>query len=512
MTDFSAFPLLSVITFMPLVGALACLVCGSVNMERQEANIKNVAIFTSLINLMLSLVLWLNFNTKDSDFQFVESYAWFPSLGINYYIGVDGISLFFIILSATLIPICIIASWDNIKHRVREYMMAFLLLECFMIGMFVALDIVVFYIFFEAVLIPMFLIIGIWGGQNRTYAAYKFFLYTLAGSILMLVAVLVLYNLGNTTSIPDLAGLPISITTQYWLWLALFASFAVKIPMWPFHTWLPDAHVQAPTAGSVILASVLLKMGAYGFLRFSIPILPLATDFFIPVIFALSIIAVIYASLVALVQTDIKKLIAYSSIAHMGFVTVGIFALTTEGVTGAIFQMLSHGVVSGALFLCVGVIYDRMHTREMSQFGGIVHTMPKYAVLMLLFTMASVGLPGTSGFVGEFLVLLGVFEVSTVVATLVALGIILGAVYALKLYRNVILGSIENSKIKLLKDLSQRELVTLAPLALIILWMGIYPKPFLNVIEPSVERLIAQYHTSLASYSNNDIKLVEQQP
>ena len=413
--------------------------------------------------------------------------------------GVDGISVLFVLLSTLLTPICVLASWDAIKVRVREYMIAFLVLETLMVGMFCALDFVLFYIFFEGVLIPMFLIIGVWGGQRRVYAAFKFFLYTLTGSVLMLLAILAIYLQVGTTDVPTLLKYALPGNIQYWLWLAFFASFAVKVPMWPVHTWLPDAHVEAPTAGSVILAGVLLKMGAYGFLRFSVPMLPIATDFFTPMVFSLSIIAVIYTSLVALVQLDMKKLIAYSSVAHMGFVTLGIFTLNQQGVTGAIFQMLSHGIVSAALFLCVGVIYDRMHTREILRYGGLAERMPVYAFFFMIFMLASVGLPGTSGFVGEILILVGLFQVSTWAATLAATGVILGAAYMLWLYRRVIFGKLTKDDLKSIMDMNRREVAVFTPLLVLTILMGVYPGPFLEIIEVSVANLVDQHKTAMAA-------------
>jgi NADH-quinone oxidoreductase subunit M len=411
--------------------------------------------------------------------------------------GLDGISLFFVLLSTLLTPICILSSWDAVKTRVPEYMIAFLVLETMMVGMFCALDMLVFYIFFEGVLIPMFIIIGVWGGARRVYAAFKFFLYTLLGSVLMLVAMLTMYFTVGTTDIPTLMAFKFVADIQPWLWLAFFASFAVKVPMWPVHTWLPDAHVEAPTAGSVILAGVLLKMGGYGFLRFSIPMFPEATDMFAPLIFTLSIVAVIYTSLVALAQEDLKKLIAYSSVAHMGFVTIGMFTLNEQGVQGSIFQMLSHGIVSGALFLCVGVIYDRVHTREISAYGGLVNRMPRYALVFMIFTMASVGLPATSGFVGEFLVLMGAYKVSTWLAAFAATGVILGAAYMLYVYRRIIFGVLEKESLKDINDLSTREIVIFAPLVILVFWMGIYPASFLDVMAVSVDNLIANYKVAL---------------
>ena len=455
----------------------------------------------------LSLGVWIAFDPSTARFQFVEQADWLPAYGIGYHMGVDGISLFFVLLSTFLTPLCVLASWEAIKTRVREYMVAFLVLETMMIGMFCALDYVLFYIFFEAVLIPMFLIIGIWGGARRIYAAFKFFLYTLLGSVLMLVALLVMYQHAGTTDIPTLMATGFPSEWQIWLFLALMASFAVKVPMWPVHTWLPDAHVEAPTAGSVILAGVLLKMGAYGFLRFSVPMLPEATADMANVIFVLSVIAVIYTSLVAMAQEDMKKLIAYSSVAHMGFVTAGIFALTQQAVEGAIFQMLSHGIVSAALFLCVGVVYDRLHTREINRYGGLAHNMPKYALVFMLFMMASVGLPGTSGFVGEFMIMLGVFQINTVVALFIASGVVLGAVYMLFLYRRVIYGKLEKADVKAMTDLSAREIAMFAPLVVLVLWMGIYPSSFLEPMHASVENLITNYQAALAAATQDGVSV-----
>jgi len=412
---------------------------------------------------------------------------------IAYKMGVDGISLFFVLLSTFLTPLCLLSAWQAVQVRVKEYMIAFLVMETLMIGMFCALDLVVFYSFFEAVLIPMFIIIGVWGGSRRIYAAFKFFLYTLAGSVLMLLAILEMYFDARTTDIQVLMTHAFPATLQPWLWLAFFASFAVKVPMWPVHTWLPDAHVEAPTAGSVILAGVLLKMGGYGFLRFSLPMFPLATHQFAPLVFALSIVAVIYTSLVALVQRDMKKLIAYSSVAHMGFVTLGIFTLQTQGVEGALYQMLSHGVVAGALFLCVGVIYDRLHTREIARYGGLNSRMPVYACIFMLFTLASVGLPGTSGFVGEFLVLLGAFQISSWAALFAAFGLVLGPAYMLYLYRRVIFGKLVHEDLKAILDLSPREIALFAPLVAVVLWMGLYPASFLGPMHASVAKLINDF-------------------
>jgi NADH-quinone oxidoreductase subunit M len=488
----SSWPILSLVTFLPLVGA-AFIAFVRGDEQTVASNARWVALWTTLATFLLSLTLWFGFERGTAAFQFVEYAPWFPGTGIAYHMGVDGISVLFVLLSTFLMPICILASWDAIEHRVKEYMIAFLVLETMMVGMFCALDMVLFYIFFEAVLIPMFLIIGVWGGARRVYSAFKFFLYTLAGSVLMLVALLYIFGTAGTTDITKLMGYGFTRQAQTWLWLAFFASFAVKVPMWPVHTWLPDAHVEAPTAGSVILAGVLLKMGAYGFLRFSLPMMPDASVAFTPLVYTLSIIAVVYTSLVALVQEDMKKLIAYSSVAHMGFVTLGIFTGTRQGIDGALFQMLSHGIVSGALFLCVGVVYDRLHTRQIGRYGGLVERMPRYAAVFMLFTMASVGLPGTSGFVGEFLVLAGAFQANTWAAAFAALGVILGAAYMLYLYRRVIFGRLTRDDLRQMLDLSRREIAVFAPLIVVVLWMGIYPKPVLDVFAASVDQLVARY-------------------
>jgi NADH-quinone oxidoreductase subunit M len=494
----SDWPLLTLTTFLPLVGVFMILTI------RGEAavvarNARNVAMWVSVATFLLSLAIWAEFDSSTAAYQFVHKAPWLPAFNINYHMGVDGISVWFVLLSTLLTPICILSSYGAVENRVKEYMIAFLVLEVMMVGMFCALDLVLFYVFFEGVLIPMFIIIGIWGGARRVYAAFKFFLYTLAGSVLMLLAALAMYFEAGTTDIPALAAHSFPFQLQIWLWLAFFASFAVKVPMWPVHTWLPDAHVEAPTAGSVILAGVLLKMGAYGFLRFNVPMFPLASEYFAPLVYTLSIVAVIYTSLVALVQEDMKKLIAYSSVAHMGFVTIGIFAMTTQAVEGAIFQMLSHGIVAGALFLCVGVIYDRMHTREIARYGGLVQRMPKYAAVFMLFMMASVGLPGTSGFVGEFLVLIGVFQVNTWVALFATTGIILGAAYMLYLYARVVFGKLVHEDLKSILDLSRREIALFAPLVVLVLWMGIYPTTFLKPMHASVDNLIDKYELALAA-------------
>jgi NADH-quinone oxidoreductase subunit M len=493
----SHLPLLSIVTFLPLVGVLFILVA-----RGSEAAIATaarwVALLVTLANFIVSLVIWAKFDGTSAAFQFVEQTEWLGG-GITYHMGVDGISMLFVVLTAGLMPFCILASWESIQTRVGEYMIAFLVLETLMIGVFCALDLVLFYVFFEGGLIPMFLIIGVWGGKRRVYASFKFFLYTLLGSVLMLLAILWMYLYAGTTDIDTLirtAHFPVAM--QGFLWFAFFASFAVKMPMWPVHTWLPDAHVEAPTAGSVILAGILLKMGGYGFLRFSLPMFASASETFAPFVFALSIIAIIYTSLVALAQEDVKKLIAYSSVAHMGLVTMGIFTLTHQGIEGGIFQMLSHGVVSGALFLCVGVIYDRMHTREISAYGGLVARMPIYAACFMVFTLANVGLPGTGGFVGEFLTMLGAFRVNTWVAIFAATGVILSAAYMLYLYWRVIFGKLVKPSLMAITDLSLREIAILAPLVIITLLMGIYPKPVFDVTSASVANLIAEHKMALA--------------
>ena len=493
----SSWPILSLVTFLPLVGALFCLVVNGPK-EAVERNCKSVALLTSVVTFLISLLLWARFDSAKAGFQFEEKLDWVPALNIGYHVGIDGISLFFVLLSTLLTPICILSSWEAVHVRVKEYMVAFLVLETFMVGMFSALDLALFYIFFEGVLIPMFLIIGVWGGPRRVYAAFKFFLYTLLGSVLMLLAIIAVYGQVGTTDLPTvMEKLDLPFTWQCWLWLAFFASFAVKVPMWPVHTWLPDAHVEAPTAGSVILAGVLLKMGGYGFLRFSIPLFPEATQYFAPMVFGLSLVSVIYTSLVALVQEDMKKLIAYSSVAHMGFVTIGAFVMNMQGVQGSIFQMLSHGIVSAALFLCVGVVYDRMHTREIAAYGGLVHRMPRYAFTFLFFTLASIGLPGLSGFVGEFLVLLGAFKVNTWVAFFAATGLILGAAYALWLYRKIVFGELTKDKLKAMLDMSPREIIVFLPLVLLTLWMGIYPNSFLDPMAASVDKLVGDYAAAI---------------
>ena len=491
-------PLLSLVIFLPLLGAAFILFIRGEE-EVVARNARYVALWTSLITFALSLFVWFGFERGTAEFQFVERVDWLPDFNISYHLGVDGISMPFVLLSTLLTPLCVLASWDAIKTRVKEYMIAFLVLETLMVGMFCALDFVLFYMFFEGVLIPMFLIIGIWGGTRRVYAAFKFFLYTLAGSVLMLLAMLTMYFTAGTTDIPTLMAESFPFQMQIWLWLAFFASFAVKVPMWPVHTWLPDAHVEAPTAGSVILAGVLLKMGAYGFLRFSLPMLPEASAFFTPLVFTLSVVAIVYTSLVALAQKDMKKLIAYSSVAHMGFVTVGIFTVNQQGLEGAIFQMLSHGVVSAALFLCVGVVYDRLHTRDIERYGGLAENMPSYALVFMVFMLASVGLPGTSGFVGEFLVIMGAFQANTWVALLTASGMVLGAAYMLWLYRSVIFGALTKKELLTLPDMSLREKAVFAPLLAAAVIFGIYPLPLLEVMDASVANLIQNYELALAA-------------
>jgi NADH-quinone oxidoreductase subunit M len=483
--------LLSVVTFLP--ATVAIFMC-FLNSEAKQ-NARWIALWTTLFTFALSLVIWINFDPANPGFQFVEEREWLGP--IKYKMGVDGISMLFVVLTAFLMPLCILASWEAVEDRVKEYMIAFLVLETLMIGVFCALDLVLFYVFFEAGLIPMFIIIGVWGGARRVYASFKFFLYTLLGSVLMLLAMLAMYWYAGTTDIPTLLRTDFPVSMQWWLWLAFFASFAVKMPMWPVHTWLPDAHVEAPTAGSVILAGILLKMGGYGFLRFSLPMFPVASVDFAPFVFVLSVVAIVYTSLVALAQEDVKKLIAYSSVAHMGFVTMGIFTFTQQGVDGAIFQMLSHGIVSAALFLCVGVVYDRIHTREIAAYGGLVNRMPIYAFCFMVFTMANVGLPGTSGFVGEFLTLLAAFKANTWVAFFATTGVILSAAYALYLYRRMIFGVLEKPKLKAIADMTPREVAFMAPLVILTILFGFYPAPILDVTAKSVNQLVERHTTAV---------------
>ena len=492
-------PILPILICLPLIGLLFILMSS----ENDENSIqsKKSAIWTSLSNFLLSLYLPLNFNKDIPHFQFVNSFNWFNSDNLKFILGVDGISMPFIVLSTFLILLCVIYIYPQKKKNMRMYLASFILLESFLVGTFSAIDLFSFYIFFESILIPMYLIIGFWGGDRRVYSAYKFFLYTLLGSVLMLIAIIFLYQEFGTTSIARLLDYTLPFYLQVWLWLAFFASFAVKIPMWPFHTWLPDAHVEAPTAGSVLLAAILLKMAGYGFIRFSIGLFPLASDYFTPFIFSLSLIAIIYTSLVALMQEDMKKLIAYSSVAHMGYVTLGIFTLTQQGVQGSLYQMISHGMVSAALFISVGVIYERMHTRLIKSYGGIVTIMPRFAVLLMIFALASLGLPGTTGFIGEFLILIAAFEKNTIVAFIASLGVILGAAYMLWLYRRVVFGKIRNEELKQMKDLNKSEILILVLLALPILYFGFYPDPILKTVNISVENLINNYDLIL----NNEI-------
>ena len=491
-----SWPILSVVTFLPIAGAL--FIAFLSDDEAGARNARWVALWTTLITFAISLILVWRFDPGSADFQFLEKRPWLGG-AINYSMGIDGISLPFVILTTALMPISILASWTSIQSRVQAYMIAFLVLETLMVGTFCALDLVLFYVFFEGTLIPMFLIIGVWGGPRRVYASFKFFLYTFGGSVLMLLAIMAMYWQAGTTDIPTLLHYAFPRALQIWAFFAFLASFAVKLPMWPVHTWLPDAHVEAPTAGSVILAAILLKLGGYGFLRFSLPMFPQASVDFAPLIYALSVVAIIYTSLVALVQEDMKKLIAYSSVAHMGFVTMGLFALTAQGVGGGIFQMLSHGIVSAALFLCVGVVYDRMHTREIAAYGGLVNRMPIYAFFFMIFTLANIGLPGTTGFIGEFLTMLGTFRVNNWVATLAALGTILSAAYALWLYRKIIFGTLEKPSLFNIKDLGWREVVILAPLVILTIVFGVYPKPVLDVSATSVTQLIDNVQHAVSS-------------
>lgn len=491
------FGILTGLLVLPLVGA-AFILAQRGDEASVNSNARWAALIATVATFILALVAWGRFDSANPGFQMVETHAWVSDI-IKFKLGVDGFSFPFVVLTAFLMPFCILASWTSVEKRVREYMVAFLILETLMIGVFVALDLVLFYLLFEAGLIPMFLIIGIWGGKRRVYASYKFFLYTLLGSVLMLLAIMAMYWNAGTTDIPTLLAHKFPVQMQPWLWLAFFASFAVKMPMWPVHTWLPDAHVEAPTAGSVILAAILLKMGGYGFIRFSIPMFPDASAMFAPLVFALSVIAIIYTSLVALMQEDIKKLIAYSSVAHMGFVTMGLFTLTPQGIQGAMFQMVSHGLVSGALFLCVGVIYDRMHTREIAAYGGLVNRMPLYAVVFMIFTMANVGLPGTAGFVGEFLTLMGAFKANPWVAFLATTGVILSAGYALWLYRRVVFGELTKPELKDITDLNAREIAIFVPLVLLTIWYGIAPGTILDAFAAPTEALIKNYQAAITA-------------
>ena len=488
------FPILSSLILLPSIGALFILFTRSSNEKYQSC--KYVALFISLANFLLSLYLWYIFDKTSIEFQFLEDREWLVGF-INYKVGVDGISILFIILTTFITPICIISVNATVKKRVKDFLLAILIMETFMIGVFCSLDLVVFYLFFEAGLIPMFLIIGIWGGERRVYSAFKFFLYTLLGSVLMLIAIISIYWMTGTTDVEKLYEMGIDAKYQNLLWLAFFSSFAVKTPMWPVHTWLPDAHVEAPTAGSVLLAAILLKMAGYAFIRFSLGLFPIASEFFIPLIYILSLIAIIYTSLVALMQEDMKKLIAYSSVAHMGFVTLGIFTMTQQGIEGSIFQMISHGLVSASLFLCVGVVYERLHTRLISKYGGLVSIMPRYAIVFMVFTLGALGLPGTSGFVGEFLILMGTFKKNFLVATIASLGVILGAAYMLWLYKRIIFGEIVNQEVKTMVDLKRFEILILFSLVIPIIFFGFYPEPLMNSIEASVENVLNMYNLNL---------------
>ena len=497
------FPILSVVTFLPLLGSLFILLIKS-HPKNENRSIKYVALFTSFVNFLFTLYLWFSFDVSTSEFQFIENKEWMRGY-FNFQFGIDGISILFILLTTFITPLCILSVIKSIKVRIKEFLIAILIMETLMIGVFCSLDLIVFYLFFEGGLIPMFLIIGIWGGPKRVYSAFKFFLFTLLGSVLMLIAIISIYWMTGTTDVIELYELTIPEKYQYILWLAFFSSFAVKLPMWPVHTWLPDAHVEAPTAGSVILAAILLKMAGYGFIRFSIGLFPLASDYFTPLIYFLSIVAIIYTSLVALMQDDMKKLIAYSSVAHMGFVTIGIFTLTKQGLEGSIIQMISHGLVSAALFLCVGVVYDRFHSRLISSYGGLVNIMPKYAFIFMIFTLAALGLPGTSGFVGEILILIGIFQKNIFVAFLATTGVILAAAYMLWLYKRVIFGKIKDVKLKKLFDLNKTESFILLSLAILVLFFGFYPEPLLKTINVSITNLITNYETNITYFLSGEM-------
>ena len=493
------FPILSSLIILPIIGSFFIIFIKSSNKDNQS--IKLIALFTSFSNFLLSLYLWYQFDNSIYEFQFIENKKWLIGL-INYKVGVDGISILFILLTTFIIPLCVISVNHTIKYRNKEFLIAILLMESLMIGVFCSLDLVIFYLFFEGGLIPMFLIIGIWGGQRRVYSAFKFFLYTLLGSVLMLIAIISIYWITGTTDFVEIYNQGINFKYQKLLWLAFFSSFAVKTPMWPVHTWLPDAHVEAPTAGSVILAAILLKMAGYGFIRFSLGLFPNASEYFVPLVFFLSLVAIIYTSLVALMQEDMKKLIAYSSVAHMGFVTLGIFTFTQQGIEGSIYQMISHGLISAALFFCVGVLYDRMHTRLINQYGGIVSIMPRFAILFMIFTLGAVGLPGTTGFVGEFLILIGVFKKTFLVAVIASLGVILAAAYMLWLYKRVVFGEIQNEDLKKMIDLNYSEIIILWALAIPTIFFGFYPDPLISTVEVSVNNLIDVYNFNVLQMDN----------
>jgi len=495
------FPILSFIIFFPLIGAFFILFIKN-NPENNNLNARYVAIFTSFTNFALTIYLWFLFDNLSSDFQFVENREWLRGY-VNFRLGIDGISIFFVLLTALIIPICVLSVISSIKSRLKEFLVTLLVLETLMIGVFCSLDLVIFYLFFEGGLIPMFLIIGIWGGPRRVYSAFKFFLFTLLGSVLLLIAIISIYWITGTTDFVQLYQLKIPVEYQYILWLAFFSSFAVKMPMWPVHTWLPDAHVEAPTAGSVVLAAILLKMAGYGFIRFSLGLFPAASHYFTPLIFSLSIIAILYTSLVALMQDDMKKLIAYSSVAHMGFVTLGIFTLTHQGLEGSIYQMISHGLISSALFLCVGVLYDRVHSRLISTYGGLVNIVPKYSILFMIFTLGALGLPGTSGFIGEFLILIGAFKINILIAVLASFGVIFAAAYMLWLYKRVIFGKLKNKELNNISDLNKTEIFILSLLSILIIFFGIYPDPIFNTIKVSISHLIESYNYNLTVYLSN---------
>ena len=488
------FPILSSIILLPTVGAIFIFFTKSSSNKNQSS--KNLALFVSLANFILTLYLWFMFDNSKSDFQFIESYEWIAGFA-NYKVGIDGISILFIILTTFITPLCIISVNATIKNKLKDFLIAILLMETLMIGVFCSLDLIIFYLFFEGGLIPMFLIIGIWGGDRRVYSAFKFFLFTLLGSVLMLIAIIFIYLMTDTTDFNELYKMGINVKYQNLLWLAFFSSFAVKTPMWPFHTWLPDAHVEAPTAGSVLLAAIILKMAGYGFIRFSLGLFPVASDFFTPLVYFLSLVAIVYTSLVALMQDDMKKLIAYSSVAHMGFVTLGIFTVTQQGIEGGIFQMISHGLVSAALFLCVGVVYERMHTRLINRYGGIVSVMPKYAIVFMIFTLAAIGLPGTSGFIGEFLILMAAFSKNFLVATIASLGVIFAAAYMLWLYRRIVFGDLVKEDLKKMLDLNKTEVLILWSLAAPTIFFGFYPEPLINTFEVSVNNLIETFNFNI---------------